>query len=211
MSEPRKSVPQWLLWAREIQSLAQTGLAFSRNAYEKERNERLMRLASRIIAAHSNLNGDEIREDMSAQRGYATPKIDVRGAVIRNGRILLVREAMDGKWCMPGGWADVGDEPAESVIREVKEESGFDIRINKVIGVFDANRDGHPLELYHAFKIVFLGEIIGGEPRTSHETLAVDFFPLHDPPLLSANRTHSRHLEEIRKHLRDPARPAYFE
>jgi ADP-ribose pyrophosphatase YjhB (NUDIX family) len=206
-----KSLPIWLEWAREIQALAQTGLAFSQNPYEKERNEKLMRLASEMIAGHSNLDENSIHENMLKQSGYATPKIDVRGAIIRNNKILLVQEAMDGKWCMPGGWADVGDEPAASVIREVREESGFDVRLSKIIGVFDANRDGRPLELYHAFKIVFLGEITGGQAKTSHETLAVDFFPLDDPPPLSMNRTHSRHLEEIRNHLENPERPTYFE
>jgi len=211
MVEPKNSFPKWLEWAREIQALAQTGLAFSENPYEEERNQKLMHLASEIVASHSDLEKDEIQESMIRQPGYATPKIDVRGAIIRKGKILLVQEAMDRKWCMPGGWADVGDEPVASIVREVKEESGFDVRITKVIGVFDANRDGRPMELYHAFKIVFLGEITGGEAQTSHETLAVDFYTLNDPPPLSMNRTHPRHLEEIQKHLADLNRPTYFE
>ena len=204
-------MPMWFKWAREIQALAQTGLTFSENMYEKERNTRLMGLASEMMAAHSNLNQQELLENMLSQPGYATPKIDVRGAVIRDGKILFVQEAADGKWCMPGGWADVGDEPAEAIIREIREESGFEVSVNKVIGVFDANRDGRPMELYHAFKIVFLCEITGGEAAVSFETLAVDFFDLFDPPPLSGNRTHPRHLNEVAEHLADPARKTYFE
>jgi len=211
MTDSKSQIPKWLEWAREIQALAQTGLAFSENPYEEERNQKLMRLASEIIASYSNLDEAETNNNMLQQPGYATPKIDVRGAIIRDRHILLVQEAMDEKWCMPGGWVDVGDEPAKSIVREIKEESGFDVQITKVIGVFDANRDGRPMELYHAFKIIFFGEMTGGNIQTSHETLAVDFFPLDDPPALSMNRTHPRHLEEIQKHLENPERPTYFE
>lgn len=205
------SVPQWLTWAREIQALAQTGLTFSQTVYEEERNKRLMAIAAEIIGSHSKLDPDEMLSNMFRQPGYATPKIDVRGAAIRDGKILLVQEASDGCWCMPGGWADVGDTPTEAVVREVREESGFDVRIVKVIGVFDANRDGRPIECYHAFKIVFLCQISGGQATPSHETPEVDFFPLDDPPPLSPNRTHLRHLAEIQNHLDDPGRGTYFE
>jgi ADP-ribose pyrophosphatase YjhB (NUDIX family) len=170
-----------------------------------------MALAAEMIGSHSTLDSDEILANMLHQPGYATPKIDVRGAAIRDGKILFVREASDGRWCLPGGWADVGDAPAEAVVREMREESGFDVRVSKLIGVFDANRDGRPVELYHAFKIVFLCEITGGEATPSHETPEVDFFPLIDPPPLSRNRTHPRHLTEIQKHFDDPARRTYFE
>ncbi len=117
--------------------------------------------------------------------GYATPKIDVRAAVIKDGKILLVQESTDNCWAMPGGWADVGDIPSEVAIRETKEESGFDVKPKKVIGVYDANRVGGRLEFFHAFKIIFLCELIGGEARTSDETLDVKFFDFNDLPPLS--------------------------
>jgi ADP-ribose pyrophosphatase YjhB (NUDIX family) len=113
---------------------------------------------------------------------------------------------------MPGGWADVGDIPSEAAVRETWEESGFEVAIKKVVGVFDANRDGgRPLELYHAFKIVFLGEVTGGEARSSDETLDVGFFGFDDLPPLSSNRTNERHLAEVQAHLKDPRRMAYFD
>lgn len=211
MADSNENIPKWLTWAREIQALAQTGLTFSQTVYEEERNKRLMEIAAEIADLHSNLDSDEMLANLLRQPGYATPKIDVRGGAILNGKILLVREASDGCWCMPGGWADVGDAPAEAVIREMREESGFDVRVSKVIGVFDANRDGWPVEFYHAFKIVFLCEITGGQATPSHETPEVDFFPLDNPPPLSPNRTHLRHLTEIQKHLDDPGRMTYFE
>ena len=112
---------------------------------------------------------------------------------------------------MPGGWADVGDIPSEMVTREVLEESGFRVRPAKVIGVFDANRGNRPLECYHAYKIVFLCEILGGDPRPSDETSAVDFFDFGALPPLSSDRTNERHLTEVQAHLKDPARPTAFD
>ena len=146
-----------------------------------------------------------------AHPGYATPKVDVRGAVLKDGKLLLVREKQDGKWCMPGGWADVGDRPAEMVVREVREESGFDVTPVRLVGVFDANREGGSLQFFHAYKLVFLCRLLGGEACPSDETLAVDFFSLNSLPPLSLNRTHPRHLLELQRHLEDPSRPAAFE
>jgi ADP-ribose pyrophosphatase YjhB (NUDIX family) len=145
------------------------------------------------------------------QPGYATPKVDVRGAVIRDGKILLVQERSDERWCMPGGWADVGDLPSDTVEREVWEESGFEVVARKVIGVYDANRSGIPLEFYHAYKIVYLCQIVGGEARPSNETLAAAFFSFDELPPLSAERTSERHLAEVSAHYQDPHRPAAFD
>jgi ADP-ribose pyrophosphatase YjhB (NUDIX family) len=202
--------PQWLVWAREIQSLCQTGLAYASTEYDRSRYGRLLELSAEIICAHSSLERDPVVAAFLRQPGYATPKIDVRGAVIRDGKILLVREKADGCWCMPGGWADVGDVPSDMVAREVLEESGITAVARKVIGVYDANRLGD-LEFFHAFKIVFLCDDRGGDPRGSDETLEAGFFDFDLLPPLSSPRTDLRHLEEIRRHLLDPARPAAFD
>jgi ADP-ribose pyrophosphatase YjhB (NUDIX family) len=203
--------PPWLEWAREIQSLGQTGLTYSQNDYETERYERLIEIAAEIVQEHSNLEKDSLVENYLRQPGYATPKVDVRGAVVREGQILLVQERSDERWCMPGGWADVGEIPSEMVVREVWEESGFQVTPRKVVGVFDANRSGQPIEFYHAYKVVFLCETVGGEPRPSNETLAVDFFSFDDLPPLSWERTNERHLAEVRAHIENPQRPAAFD
>jgi ADP-ribose pyrophosphatase YjhB (NUDIX family) len=204
-------IPQWLKWAREIQAISQIGRTFAHNEYDLERNNRLAELAAEIIDQYGGLDKEELLHDFAEQPGYATPKIDVRGAATRDGKILLVKETMDGKWCMPGGWVDVGESPAESVIREVREESGFFVKPIKVIAVCDANRTGRPLELYHAFKIIFLCEIIKGEATPSFETEAVDFFYFGNLPELSPNRTNAAHLTEVQAHLKNPARPTAFD
>lgn len=203
-------MPPWLTWAREIAALCQTGLAFS-SGYDTGRYRRLMEIAAEITACHTGLARQEFTDNLMAQPGYATPKVDVRAAVVRDGRILLVQERSDGLWCMPGGWADVGEFPAAMVAREALEESGLVVAPRKVVGVFDANRSGRPLEFYHAYKIVFLCDAVSGEPRGGDETLAAAYFDFTAIPPLSTNRTHQRHLAEVQAHLADPDRPAAFE
>lgn len=176
-----------------------------------QRYERLYEIAAQIVAEHTGLSHADLVEGFSAQPGYATAKIDVRGACVRDGRILLVQERRDQKWCLPGGWADVGDIPSEMVAREVWEESGFTVTPQKVIAVFDANRGGIPQEFFHAYKIIFLCRITGGEPTPSDETMDVGFFDFDDVPPLSWQRTNEKHLAEVRAHLADDSRPAAFD
>ena len=208
MSSP---VPEWLKWAREIQALAQTGLHFSETEYHRQRYTRLGELAAEIVASRSGSDPEPLFEDFLGQEGYATPKVDVRGAVFRDEQLLLVQERSDGKWCLPGGWADVGETPAEMVTREVLEESGFQVRPVKVIGIYDANRSGTPLAFYHAYKVVFLCQILGGAPRPSDETLAVEFFDRDRVPPLSIQRTALRHLLDVWAHHDDVGRNAEFD
>jgi ADP-ribose pyrophosphatase YjhB (NUDIX family) len=205
------TVPRWLAWAREIQALAQTGEAYAVNDWQRERYRRLTEIAAEIISEHANRPVEPIIESFELQPGYATPKVDVRGAVFRDERLLLVREKRDGGWTMPGGWADVGDTPALGTAREVWEESGFRVEARRLVGVYDANRS-QPLELYHAIKLVFLCDIVGGEARTSNETSEVAFFGEDEIPApLSGERTRPRHIEHAFAALRDPQWKSLFD
>jgi ADP-ribose pyrophosphatase YjhB (NUDIX family) len=206
-----EQIPRWLEWAREIQGLSQTGLTYSNSDYDVQRYRRLMEIAAEIVHSHTGLPAAMLVRSFREQPGYATPKVDVRGAVCQEGKVLLVQERADGRWCLPGGWADVGEQPSDMVAREVWEESGFEVVPRKVVGVYDANRDGRPMEFYHAYKIVFLCELLGGQPRPSDETTAVGFFAFDDLPPLSSNRTNPRHLAEVLAHLQDPNRRAAFD
>jgi ADP-ribose pyrophosphatase YjhB (NUDIX family) len=202
--------PRWLAWAQEIFSLSQSGITYSGNPYDIERYKRLQEITAEMIASQSDLSKESVLESFSMQAGYITPKVDVRGAVIRDGKILLIQERADGNWAMPGGWADLGNSPASVAEREVWEESGFRVKTEKVVAVIDANRI-EPLEFYHAYKIIFLCRLLEGEPRTSHETLAVDFFdPDHLPPL-SFYRTNEDMVREVFAHVADPTRPTSFD
>ena len=206
-----KISPKVIEWAREIQALAQTGLTYAPNHYEIERNKRLLEIAAEMLTENSELSREEVFDIFLRQQGYSTPKVDVRAAVVKDNKILLVKEISDGRWSMPGGWADVGDMPAEAAEREAKEESGFDVKTKKVIGVFDANRSGRPMVFFHAVKIVYLCEIIGGTETPSDETSDVKFFDFNNLPELSQNRTNLKHIEEIKLHLQNPERKTFFE
>ena len=202
--------PKWLEWAREIFSLSQSGLTYSGNPYDIERYKRLQEITAEMIESESDISRQSVLESFSMQAGYITPKIDVRGAVVQDGKILLIQERADGMWAMPGGWSDLGDAPASMVEREVWEESGFRVKAEKVVAVIDANRI-EPFEFYHAYKIIFLCRLLDGEPRTSHETLAVEFFdPNHLPPL-SVYRTNEAMLQEVFAHVESPDRPTAFD
>jgi len=203
-------IPKWLEWAREIQAISQTGLHYAENDYQVQRYSRLSEISAEIISSHVDMENSELIEIFNQQVGYATPRIDVRGAVFQAGKLLMVRERLDGGWTMPGGWVDVGDTPSGAVEREVYEESGFEVKSRKVIGVYDANRSG-PLEIFHAFKIVFLCDILSGEARTSDETSEVEFYSKSElPNILSGERTRSRHLEDAFTALSREL-PTYFD
>ena len=201
---------KWIAWAREIFSMSQAGLTYSQNEFDIERYKRLQEITAEMIESQSGLSKEFVLESFSMQAGYATPKIDVRGAVVRDNKILLIQERMDGRWAMPGGWADLGNAPASVAEREVWEESGYHVKAEKVVAVIDANRI-EPMEFYHAFKIIFLCTLIGGEPQVSHETMAVDFFDMNNLPPLSLYRTDESMLREVFAHIQDPNRRTAFD
>jgi ADP-ribose pyrophosphatase YjhB (NUDIX family) len=210
-SSPTINPPRWLEWAREIQALSQTGYHYSENDYHRDRYQRLAEIAAEIISEHSSLSFAPLLETFRAQIGYATPRVDVRGAVFQAGRLLLVRERFDGGWTMPGGWADVGDMPSGAAEREVWEEAGFRVKARKLIGAYDANRL-EPLELFHAFKLVFLCDLIEGEARPSNETSEVAFYSQNElPGIFSGARTRPRHILDAFQAYRDSDRAAVFD
>ncbi len=204
--------PNWLAWSRELQAMAQTGLTFTRDAYDRERYEALRELAARILAAHCATEAGRIEALFTAETGSATPKVDVRGAVFRDGRILLVREILDdGRWTLPGGWADVNQSPSECVVREVREESGFETVARKLAAVWDRRRHPHPPHPFHIYKMFFLCDLVGGEARTSIETSGVDFFAEDDLPELSLGRTLAPQIHRMFEHYRNPDLPTDFD
>ena len=206
--------PRWLLWAREMQALAQTGLALTRDPYDRERYQRLRGLAARIMTEHRGQDVQPIEALFAGDIGYATPKLDVRGAVFRDSRLLLVRETADGdRWTLPGGWADVNESPFESVVKEVREESGFDVRVAKLAAVWDRARHPHvPSYTFHIWKLFFVCEIIGGEARGGLETSAVEFFAEDELPRdLSISRVLLPQLRSMFEHMRRPELPTDFD
>lgn len=203
--------PQWLAWAREIQAISQTGETYAQNDFQRERYKRLREIAAEIVAEHSNLDFEKILMFYGDQRGYATPKVDVRGAVFQENKLLLVQERIDGGWTMPGGWADIGDLPSKAAEREVWEEAGYRVKATRVVGVYDANRI-EPMNLFHAYKIVFLCDLIDGSGKTSIETSAVGYFGKNEIPMyLSGERTLPRHIQDAFNCMEQPELPVVFD
>ena len=203
--------PSRLDWARRLQALAQTGLTYASDPFDIERYGAIRRIAAEMASREgAETEVVELEQAFEKETGYATPKVDVRGVVFdAEGRILLVRERSDGKWTLPGGWADVGVSPAENVVREISEEAGFQTRATKLLAVYDRSRHGHPPMLHSVYKLFFLCEVTGGEAAVggTTETDGVAFFARGELPPLSTGRVTAAQLDAFfhqREHLERP-------
>ncbi|MCF7816819.1 MAG: NUDIX hydrolase [Kiritimatiellales bacterium] len=204
--------PKHIQWAKRIQALAQTGLEFAENPYDRERYEALRELAAEMMAESSSLSAGEFLDLFKRESGYATPKVDVRGAVFKDGKILLSRELEDGCWSLPGGWADVNDAPSQAVIREVREEAGYEVRCTKLAAVLDRDLHYHGGAYpFHIYKLLFLCEIVGEADELCHDITDSRFFDLNDLPPLSVRRTLPKHIELLFDHYQNPALPTVFD
>jgi ADP-ribose pyrophosphatase YjhB (NUDIX family) len=204
--------PQWLTIARELRAIAQTGLTFTADRFDRQRYERLRELAASMLAQGSGEQFEVIIEILREGWGYTTPKVDVRGAAFVDGRVLLVREIGDGKWTLPGGWADVNQSAAECVVREIAEESGFVAKARKLAAVRDYQRSGHPpRNVDSIYKMFFLCEITGGAARASDETSDAAFFARDAIPPLSLGRTTAAQIDRMFHHAEHPELPTDFD
>ena len=177
--------------ARELKAISQAGLTYSNDPFDRERFTRLNELSALLIRSNGRYPDFRWPDEI----GYPTPKLDVRGAVIHDDRILLVKEASSEKWTLPGGWADVNATPAENVEREVLEESGYVVKAKRIISLVDRNRSGYSPHPEYIYKIHFLCSLIGGEPQISRETTEVGFFELGTLPELDPGRVRQEDIE----------------
>ena len=210
--DPAGAEPAWLVLARELQAHAQTGLHFAGDDYARERYRRIAEIANLLLAEGFAVEPQALGAQLPLQEGYATPQIDVRGAIFRGDEVLLVRELADGKWALPGGWADVHISAAQNVVKEIEEEAGIRAGAVKLTGCYDRRRHPyHPPAPRHCYKLYFLCEHLSGEPRAGDETLAAGFFPLDALPELSQGRVIEAHIREAHRHSREPGLPVAFD
>lgn len=211
--DPRRSIePIWLHWARQLQSLAQTGLTFATDPYDSERYQEAHALALDMLAAIGKVETATVAALFENEAGYATPKVDVRGAVFRDNRILLVREVTDGKWALPGGWADVNLSPSENIEKEIVEESGYLAKVSKLAAVYDRLKHPHePPHPFHIYKMFFICDLIGGSAQASIETSEVGFYEETGLPELSRGRVLESQIHRMFEHWRDPTLPTDFD
>lgn len=184
----RQIPDHWLTIAKKINSIAQSGLAFTRDKYDHERYTELQDLSIQILNNITDIDSQKLEFVFNRDIGYQTPKIGIRAVVVKDDKILLVKEKMDNKWSLPGGYADTGMTPSEIAANEVKEESGYDVKVTRILGLIDYNKyqdRPFPFDIYNLFMEC---EIIGGEPATGIETSDVGFFEINNLPELSERR-----------------------
>ncbi|MBA2652126.1 MAG: NUDIX hydrolase [Tatlockia sp.] len=201
---------KWLKWSSEIQSIAQAGLTYCENEFDKQRYFRLRHIAAELIAELTDKAPDEIVELLTLEKGYSTPKLDVRAFIIQDDKLLLVREKADGLWALPGGWVDVNESPSESIIRETKEETGYDVSVIKLLALWDKLKHDHPPQWPHVYKSFFHCQIIGGEPMENIEISELDFFDMNNLPPLSTHRVTANQISRLKDLVANP-QPTEFD
>ena len=185
--------------AREIDAIAQTGLHYAQDRFDKERYRRLRVIAAEMLAIQSSLSMDTILQWSENEFGYATPKVDVRAFVSVEEKVLLIREDADeGRWTLPGGWADINETPSEAIVRETQEESGYSVAPVRLLAVFDREKQGHqPPFPYHVYKLFFHCRIVGGSPMQTVESSGSAFFGRKEIPELSLSRVLPGQIESF--------------
>ena len=190
--------------ARRIQAISQSGLHFAINDFDRERYEELRSLSVRLVSTICDTEPERLQNLFTNETGFQTPKVDIRSVVLKEGKILRVREKLDGRYSMPGGFADINYSPSEVAVKEVREETGLNVRFNRVLAIADTDRHGFPPLPYHFYKIVILCDLVDGVLRDSIETSEAGFFDFDNLPELSVERNTPSFLEMIRKQLESP-------
>lgn len=185
---------RWLQWAIELQSLAQTGLTYGKDAYDLERYERIREISAEMVSHMSDIPIEKVRTLFCSETGYQTPKIDTRAAIFEGEKILLVREN-NGKWSLPGGWCDVNVSVGENTVKEVREESGLDVIAERVIAVQDRAKHNLPVYAYGVCKIFVLCSVTGGHFRENIETTGYDYFAEDELPELAAEKNNEEQIQ----------------
>ena len=197
-------------WISRLAAIAQTGLAFSPDEFDRQRFEQVRSIAAEM-AAWPDGDPASVEGVFAGASGYATPKLVCRSAVFDDGRILMVREVADGRWTLPGGWIDVGESPASAAEREVTEESGYQVEVVKLAAVYDKLRHAHPATPDHSYLLFFVCRLVGGEARGSVETSDVGWFEPDALPELSTLRATRAQISRMFDHHRDPGLPTDFD
>ena len=185
---------KWLQWAVELQSLAQAGIFYGKDAFDKERYERIREIAAEMISHKTDIPTDKIKNLFCNEIGYQTPKIDCRAVVFQNDKILLVQEK-NGTWSLPGGWVDVNVSVKENVVKEVKEEAGLDVTADMVIAVQDREKHNLPVYAYKVCKIFVLCSAIGGEFNSNIETISSNYFGMNELPILATEKNNEEQIK----------------
>jgi len=196
---------------KKIQAIAFAGLEYTDNDFDRERYGELKVLSQALLAELSDTQVEKIKNLFANEIGYQTPKVDVRAVVFKNEEILLVKEKIDGKWSIPGGWADVGLSPSEIAIKEAKEEAGADVMPVRVLAVIDKLKHDYPLSPFHTYKIFILCDLKNSSLSPGTETTEVNFFKRETLPSLSATRITAAQIRMLFHLWENPDEPVVFD
>ena len=185
----------WKKWAQELQFLSQCSLAYSKDKFDRERSERIREIACEMLSYKYDIPVEKVKLDFAGELGYKTPKVETRAAVIKDNKILLVKEQFDGKWALPGGYQDVNMSIKENAIKEASEEAGAVVNPVKIIAVLDYNRHHHVNFPFGMVKVFVLCEYVSHSFVENTETLGAEFYSLDELPELSTTRTTKKQLE----------------
>jgi ADP-ribose pyrophosphatase YjhB (NUDIX family) len=194
----------FLDFAKKIQSIAQIGLMYSNTEFDFERYSELRKISLEMMAALSNTQVEKITELFEHEKGYQTPKVDVRGVVFRGDKILMVHEKTDNCWSLPGGWAEIGLTVKENVIKEIWEETGLTAEPLKILAIIDKKCHAHPASPWYVYKIFILCKETGGSLKASIETFGADFFKKEELPVLSDHRNTKEQINRMFEFLENP-------
>ena len=185
---------QWLEWAKELQFIAQAGLTYTKDPFDKERFERVREIAAEIISLQGRLPLAQVKDLFCNETGFQTSKLDTRAAIFKDDKILLVEEN-DGTWSLPGGWVDVMETVKSNTVKEVKEEAGLDVEAVRVIALHDRNSHNQPPYAYNVCKVFVLCEVKGGCFHPNIETVGSGYFGLDELPPLSVDKNSYQQIE----------------
>lgn len=187
----------FLNYLKRVEALAKIGLSYSDNPYDLERYEELKDLTLDMLSLVSKAKLEDIQVHFELLDAYPTPQVDVRGFVMKDEKVLLIKEAVDHKWALPGGWCEVGLTPQENVVKEVREEAGLDVRVDRLLAVWDKKCHDHPADIHYVYKLHFLCTAPKYELDPGHEALGADYFALDALPQLSLVRTTESQIRRL--------------
>ena len=185
---------QWLDWAVELQAIAQAGLHYGRDVFDRERYQRIRDIAAEMICHKTDISPEKVRQLFCSESGYQTPKLDTRAAIFQKDRVLLVQENT-GRWSLPGGWVDVDLSIGENAVKEVREEAGLEVTADLVIAIHDRKKHNRPVYPYNVCKVFVLCSLIGGSFQPNIETLDSGYFPLNGLPPLAEEKNTREQIE----------------
>ncbi|MDM5154586.1 NUDIX hydrolase [Bacillus sp. DX1.1] len=194
---------KWIEWVKQIQAIAQAGLTYSKDVYDVERFQQLRELSVSMMSHYTKTDWEVVEKLFASDTGYQTPKVDIRAVIYQNGKMLFVKEKSDGKWALPGGWADIGYTPTEVAAKEVWEEAGYKVDHFRLLAVFDKEKHHSSPSAIHVYKIFIGCEIVGGEKQTGIETDDVNFFAETDLPALSIARNTEWQIQQMFAYMKD--------